>query len=106
MKPRPIIPGSIFQILWPLKKFYFIQAPASIIFPYPSFFFRSHDENDESSYHRPASRERNGDQIHENIAPGTIFVLTQKSHYPLIAVGTEVNQLRDCIGEAARDNYY
>jgi hypothetical protein len=69
-------------------------------------FFRSHDENDESSYHRPISRENNGDQIQENIAPGIAFVLTQKSHYLLIAVATKVNQLRDCIDEESRDDCY
>jgi hypothetical protein len=30
---------------------HFILAPASIVFPYPSFFFRTPDENDESRFH-------------------------------------------------------
>jgi hypothetical protein len=38
------------------------------------------------------------------IAPRITFALTEKSHYLVIAVATKVNQLRDYIGEEAREN--
>jgi hypothetical protein len=44
-------PGFITQFLWSLDKSYGSYAPAFIVFPYVSFFFRTPDENDESRSH-------------------------------------------------------
>jgi hypothetical protein len=49
-KPLSTVPGSVVQFMFCLNKSSFIWVLESIVFPYPSFSFRTLNENDETKF--------------------------------------------------------